>query len=81
MVLRLQDCHTKVASRDPPWIPRGSCKKNVILDNSFQLTGFPRGSTATARAWIANQTTQGPFTDFLLPFLCPHVRENLPPHE
>ena len=82
MVFRLQDGHGKVASRDPPWIPRGSCKKkNVISDHSFQWTCFQRGSTATVRAGIANQTTQGPFADFQLPFPCPHVRENLPPHE
>ena len=34
MVFRLQDGHGKVASRDPPWIPRGSCKKKTL----FQTT-------------------------------------------
>ena len=59
----------------------GVVKKNVISDHSFQWTCFQRGSTATVRAGIANQTTQGPFADFQLLFPCPDVRENLPPHE
>ena len=61
MVFRLQDGHGKVASRDPPWIPRGSCKKNVISDHSFQWTCFQKGVYGHCPGMDRQSNDAGPF--------------------
>ena len=65
MVFRLQDGHGKVASRDPPWIPRGSCKKKRYFRPLLLMDPFSKGVYGHCPGRDRQLNDVGPFRGLL----------------